>query len=144
MADSTLVKQHAQTILKHSKLRRLRSLGEFLEKAIEAGDAPQAIEASLMKRLQFLEAGLDLEGKVLPDSRIRAKTLTAVSAEDLLAMEIKPREMLLDPILPEQGLAMLYGIEGEDLLDPRYRAGSCAWRRFSPVACTPATNSFVC
>ena len=112
VADSTLVKQHAQTILKYSKLRRLRSLGEFLEKAIEAGDAPQAIEALLMKRLQFLGAGLDLEGKVLPDSRIRARTLTAVSAEDLLALEIKPREMLLDPILPEQGLAMLYGYRG--------------------------------
>jgi putative DNA primase/helicase len=30
----------------------------------------------------------------------------------LLAREIKPREMLLDPILPEQGLAMLYSYRG--------------------------------
>jgi putative DNA primase/helicase len=39
-------------------------------------------------------------------------SLVAVSAEDLLAREIKPRQMLLDPILPEQGLVMLYAYRG--------------------------------
>lgn len=38
--------------------------------------------------------------------------LQAVSVEELLAKDIKPREMLLDPILPEQGLAMLYSYRG--------------------------------
>lgn len=38
--------------------------------------------------------------------------LVAVAVEDLLAREIKPREMLLNPILPEQGLAMLYAYRG--------------------------------
>jgi putative DNA primase/helicase len=39
-------------------------------------------------------------------------SLVALSVEELLAREIKPREMLLDPILPEQGLAMLYSYRG--------------------------------
>ena len=39
-------------------------------------------------------------------------SLIAVSVEELLSREIKPRQMLLDPILPEQGLAMIYGYRG--------------------------------
>ena len=39
-------------------------------------------------------------------------SLVALSVEELLAREIKPREMLLDPVLPEQGLAMLYSYRG--------------------------------
>ena len=39
-------------------------------------------------------------------------SLTVVSVAELLTKEIKPREMLLDPILSEQGLAMLYAYRG--------------------------------
>ena len=39
-------------------------------------------------------------------------SLISVSIAELLEREIKPREMLLDPILPEQGLAMLYSYRG--------------------------------
>ncbi len=38
--------------------------------------------------------------------------LVAIAVEELLTRQIKPREMLLDPILPEQGLAMLYAYRG--------------------------------
>ncbi len=38
--------------------------------------------------------------------------LVALAVEELLIREIKPREMLLDPILPDQGLAMLYSYRG--------------------------------
>ena len=38
--------------------------------------------------------------------------LIAIGVEDLLTREIKPREMLLEPILPTQGLAMLYSKRG--------------------------------
>jgi len=36
----------------------------------------------------------------------------ALTVEELLAREFKPRKMLLDPILPEQGLVMLYSYRG--------------------------------
>jgi len=39
-------------------------------------------------------------------------SLISVSISELLEREIKPREMLLAPILPEQGLAMLYAYRG--------------------------------
>ena len=38
--------------------------------------------------------------------------LIALAVEELLTREIKPREMLLNPILPEQGLALLYAYRG--------------------------------
>lgn len=41
-----------------------------------------------------------------------ATPLVALTLEELLQREIKPRQMLLDPILPEQGLAMLYAYRG--------------------------------
>jgi len=39
-------------------------------------------------------------------------SLVSLSVEELLARSIKPRQMLLDPILPTQGLAMLYSYRG--------------------------------
>ena len=38
--------------------------------------------------------------------------LRAVSLRDLLSMDLPPRGMLLDPVIPEQGLAMLYSKRG--------------------------------
>jgi putative DNA primase/helicase len=38
--------------------------------------------------------------------------LTALGLTDFLSLEIPPREMLLDPILPERSLAMLYAPRG--------------------------------
>jgi hypothetical protein len=110
-----IVKQHVQTMLSCSKLRRLVSLGESVAGSVEAGMSPEDIETTLVKKVQFLQSGRDLQGQLLPASRrerVRASQLTAVRADELLAREIKPREMLLDPILPEQGLAMLYGYRG--------------------------------
>ena len=49
-------------------------------------------------------------GEWLPPSSNTSETetpLIALSVEELLAREITPREMLLDPHLPETGLAML-------------------------------------
>jgi hypothetical protein len=113
--DPGLVKQHVQTILSYSKLRRLLLLSESIPKSVEAGMSPEQIETSLVRKVQFLQSGRDLQGQLLPVSRhdqARALQLTAVRADELLAREIRPREMLLDPILPEQGLAMLYGYRG--------------------------------
>jgi AAA domain/Helix-turn-helix domain of resolvase len=47
----------------------------------------------------------------LPDE-VRQARLHPLSLSDFLALSIKPREMLLDPIIPEKGLAMLYASRG--------------------------------
>jgi putative DNA primase/helicase len=47
----------------------------------------------------------------VPDEE-KPPRLVPVTWGDFLAMPIEPREMLLDPILPQKGLAMLYGTRG--------------------------------
>ena len=45
-------------------------------------------------------------------SEATSRRLRAVKAGEFLQMEIKPREMLIDPILPVQGLAMIHAKRG--------------------------------
>jgi putative DNA primase/helicase len=45
-------------------------------------------------------------------SLIEAPRLPVLDLHELLALEIEPREMVLDPIIPEKGLAMIYGLRG--------------------------------
>jgi putative DNA primase/helicase len=41
-----------------------------------------------------------------------AERLRPLDLEDLFALDLKPRGMVLDPIIPEKGLVMLYGARG--------------------------------
>ncbi len=50
------------------------------------------------------------DGRVIPASTI--PKLHAVTAEKLIAMNIPPRELILEPWLPSQGLAMLFARRG--------------------------------
>ncbi len=47
-----------------------------------------------------------------PSSVIPSTRLRPLGLREFLELAIKPREMLLDPILPEKGLAMLYAARG--------------------------------
>lgn len=47
-----------------------------------------------------------------PQSEPRPSRLKFLTLREFLELSIKPREMLLDPILPEKGLAMLYASRG--------------------------------
>jgi hypothetical protein len=49
---------------------------------------------------------------VAPISVIPSTRLRPLDLREFLKLAIKPREMLLDPILPEKGLAMLYAARG--------------------------------
>jgi putative DNA primase/helicase len=51
----------------------------------------------------FVPFDPDMEGNVLPQ---------AVSAEELVTLALPARELLLEPIIPARGLAMLYGPRG--------------------------------
>jgi len=57
-----------------------------------------------------------LEGKAEVNQQIHnalhGTRLKALSIRELLSMEIRPREMILSPILPEQGLAMIHAPRG--------------------------------
>ena len=57
-----------------------------------------------------------LEGLEAIKSQIGAafhkKTLKSLNIRDLLSLDIRPREMLLNPIIPEQGLVMIHAPRG--------------------------------
>jgi putative DNA primase/helicase len=71
-------------------------------------------ESAQLRELRAeLERNPVLAAEVLADSGAAAqRRLRAVKAGEFLAMDIKPREMLLHPILPVQGLAMIHAKRG--------------------------------
>ncbi len=58
---------------------------------------------------QTIKVGFDAARSAEPGDERR---LRAVNIGDFLSMEIPPREMVLAPVLPTQGLAMLYAARG--------------------------------
>lgn len=95
---------HWTRILRNASiLRQLAYAGESLTRsALE----PNAKAEDLVQLIQAL-------AKTHTDLSTSANaSLFALSAEELLARDIKPRQLLLDPILPEQGLVMLYAYRG--------------------------------
>jgi putative DNA primase/helicase len=84
----------------------LRRVAYSAESLIRSALAPSA-------RVEEIAAQLEILAKFAVSRSLSARDgLVVVSAEELLQREIKPREMLLEPILPEQGLAMLYAYRG--------------------------------
>ncbi|HXZ10811.1 MAG TPA: DnaB-like helicase N-terminal domain-containing protein [Candidatus Sulfotelmatobacter sp.] len=90
------LEHYGRIITEKADLRRLAYLGEAIREAALSCDH----EAAIAHMIAF-------QGGASSSSILRA-----VAVEELLASRIKPREMLLDPILPEQGLAMLYSYRG--------------------------------
>lgn len=93
----------ARIVRNASILRQFAYAGEALQRsALE----PNAKVEDLVERVQAL-------ANTYADPSISVKpSLFALPAEELLARNIKEREMLLDPVLPEQGLVMLYAYRG--------------------------------
>lgn len=56
--------------------------------------------------------GLEEVKKQLDSASYRPTTLKALNISDLLSLNIRPREMLLNPIIPEQGLVMIHAPRG--------------------------------
>ena len=95
------VESWAKSIRKASLLRQVAFRAESVSRnALEPDATPEGIAA----QIELLRESL------LP--RLAIRSLVAVSLEELLTREIEPRKMLLAPILPEQGLAMLYSYRG--------------------------------
>jgi len=93
----------AQKVRESSVLRQLATEGELL---MRSALAPGASVRELMASISSLSQTYGLycaSAKPL---------LSTISAQELLARDIKPRGMLLDPVVPEQGLVMLYAYRG--------------------------------
>jgi hypothetical protein len=94
------VECYARIVREKSALRTLAAVAESIS---VAALEPEAEITWLEVRLRDL---VESFGQA-PRSRLKSVTL-----EGLLALEVAPREMLLKPILPMQGLAMLYSKRG--------------------------------
>jgi putative DNA primase/helicase len=97
------VESWAKSVREASLLRQVAYSAETLrESALE----PTAKLEQVLAQVKALGSALASRSQEV------GHQLVAVSVGELLVKEIKPREMLLDPALPEQGLAMLYSYRG--------------------------------
>jgi AAA domain/DnaB-like helicase N terminal domain/Homeodomain-like domain len=103
MYKNAPVETWAKSIHEASLLRHIAYSAESL---VDAATEPGRTVESLATQVEAFQNAV-----TSPSLPSRHK-LVAVPVEELLTREIKPREMLLDPILPEQGLAMLYAYRG--------------------------------
>jgi putative DNA primase/helicase len=95
---------HADKVEELARVRRLYSLCEgFQRESRELTANPGRLIEKFTKQFGSLEV-LSRENRNVP--------LTCISAEDLIKKEIRAREMLLDPVLPAQGLVMTYSYRG--------------------------------
>jgi AAA domain len=73
-----------------------------------------AMETQPIDRVEILSPdGQWVTEEIKPPKAGGRTHLNAISAVDFLEMEIPPREMLLAPIIPEQGIAMMHGVRGK-------------------------------
>jgi hypothetical protein len=103
-------RKHAEIIiaslLEVAKRVRFLDLSPTWPDCPEKGDISDWLDAdhSVEDLARLAEAAPE---RKLPEPRLMPRTI-----EDFLKMEIKPREMVLSPIIPEKGLAMLYAARG--------------------------------
>jgi hypothetical protein len=96
----TNVSHYARIVREKATLRRLAYFGQALtESATEPGAQIEHIESQLRNVLSSLSPNHD-------------SGLRAVTTGELLTAELQPREMVLDPILATQSLAMIYSERG--------------------------------
>jgi hypothetical protein len=91
---------YARIVREKADLRTVAYGAQAIE---QAALDPEANPVELATRLQNLADGV---------TRGPHQRLECVTAQDLLDLKIAPREMLLAPVLPTQGLAMLYSKRG--------------------------------
>jgi putative DNA primase/helicase len=97
---------HCHNVQGLSRARQLYSLCEAFQRNSRGLTAsPEVLIDNFRVQFDALES-------IAPQGQDRHIALTSISAEDLIKKEIKPREMLLDPILPAQGLVMTYSFRG--------------------------------
>jgi len=91
---------YSQLVREKAELRRLAFAGQSLtQDALQSDATPDGVRANL-RNLIFAPEATQLH------------RLRAISVKELLSLDLKPREMILEPVLPAQGLVMLYSYRG--------------------------------
>ena len=87
---------------------------EIADWAIRVGELYKVGDPDELQRITATakESADNIPTNGAPTSVITSTRLRPLDLREFLKLAIKPREMLLDPILPEKGLAMLYAARG--------------------------------
>ncbi|MGH9561368.1 MAG: DnaB-like helicase N-terminal domain-containing protein, partial [Terracidiphilus sp.] len=94
------VRHYANIVAEKAALRRIAHAAHAVaETALEPGTTAAGIQEKLAGLLALAP-------------RTNAPGLRTVTANELLALELPPREMILDPVLAAQSLAMIYSKRG--------------------------------
>jgi hypothetical protein len=88
---------------------RTRGKRDSGEKIIGAGTFIRVIQD---KDLKQIRGYLNIFERLTKKDNIAQKKLHAITIRDFLYMELPPRENIVDPWLPTQGLIMVYGFRG--------------------------------
>ncbi len=101
--DAGIAAFHARRVIAKAKLRRCLSAAESIQReADELTANPEQLVEKFVARVA--ELGVSHERG--------DHCLVAITAEEFLKKEISPREMVLSPFFPQQGLVMVYGPRG--------------------------------
>ncbi len=99
---STNVRHYVAIVREKAVLRRVIHAGQKISRRAQEG--PENVSELLAWAKESIPSSNGSGGPT---------PLLALELEELLSREIKPREMLLDPVLPEQGLVMVYAKRGD-------------------------------
>lgn len=105
-ATAANVESYARTIQDHANIRGLQIFAERVSADCATG------ERSSFDVLLDAEKHLEQLRSRWVETSGKRPTLKSIEVHDFLALDIPPRQFLLKPILPQQGLAMLYGPRG--------------------------------
>jgi hypothetical protein len=84
----------------------LRGIATAGQQPVDRALRPGATVREMAQRAQIIA------NSITPSGELPNTALVSITVEELLGKDIKPREMLLDPIIPEQGLVMMYSPRG--------------------------------
>src|SRR6266508_4030543 len=84
---------------------------QHMEFDTSTGAAVAALPELALDRVANAHGG-DAAAGIADDQSYPRPRLRPLGLQELFALDIKPRGMVLDPIIPEKGLAMLYGTRG--------------------------------
>ena len=106
-----LIKRHAETVIRLSRLRQIQTLADRIGRQTEEPKAnPDQLLEQMAGTVDALQAGYDLDGNLLPyEPRLSSRRPEILTLSQVEAKEV---EWLWKPYLPVGMLAMLSGDPG--------------------------------
>lgn len=104
-ATSANIETYADIVVERATARQVIELGgRLIQSGAQREEVPQL--------LQFMEQQIERLKERCSKNGITRPKLSSIEVHDFLALDIAPRNSILDPIIPEQGLCMIHAPRG--------------------------------